>query len=70
MRTPGEITFLALVMFFVVSINPDDSIRWHNFIKALAALSCGLMTVIIKIQLARGKKHLISGKSGNLLDVI
>jgi len=72
MRTPGKITFMCLIMFFVVSIDPEDPIKWHNFINALAALSCGILSIITEINTARGRKHLISGssKSGGLFDVI
>jgi hypothetical protein len=70
MRAPGEITFMCLIMFFVVSIDPKDPIWWHNTIKALAGLSCGIMALITKIRVVSGKKHLISGRSGNLMDVV
>ena len=69
MRTPGKITFLCLIMFFVVSIDPKDPIQWHNTANAFAALCCGVMALIIEIQNVKGRKHLISGKSGSVFDV-
>ena len=72
MRTPGKITFMCLIMFFVVSMDPTDPIKWHTAANALAALTCGILSLINEVQEARGRKHLISGssKSGGLFDVI
>jgi hypothetical protein len=69
MRAPGEITFLCLVMFFVVSMDPKDPIKWHTAANALATLTCGILSIITKLNGIR-RKHLISGKSGSLMDVI
>lgn len=70
MRAPGEITFMCLIMFFVVSMDPKDPVKWHTMANASAALACGILALITKINQARGKKHLISGRSGSLMDVI
>ena len=70
MRVPGEITFLCLLMFFIVSMDPTDPVKWHTAANAGAALMCGILSLITKINQARGKKHLISGRSGSLMDVI
>jgi len=70
MRTAGELTFMALTMFFVWSIQPLDPIAWHNGLKALAGLFCAVLGLIAKIQDRRGRKHLISGRSGSVLDIV
>lgn len=70
MRTPGEITFMCLVMFFIVSMDPKDPVKWHTMANGVAALTCAVLGLITKIQDTRGRKHLISGRSGSLMDVV
>jgi hypothetical protein len=51
-------------------MDPKDPVKWHTMANASAALVCGILALITKINQARGKKHLISGRSGSLMDVI
>jgi hypothetical protein len=69
MRTPGRITFMCLITFFVVSMDPEDPVKWHTTLTAFAALCCGIMAAITELQNVRGRKHLISGRAGSVTDV-
>ena len=69
MRSPGKITFLCLIMFFVTAMDPKDPVKWHMTLTAVAALFCGVMALIVELQNVRGRKHLISGRAGSVTDV-
>ena len=69
MHKPTYLTFMSLIMFFVFSIEVSIKNQTSPTPNALAALFCGIMTIISKFSDfgRREKKHSVAG---GLFDVI